>query len=135
MTYPFKLSRIFAVASLTALAGCASTPSLNQESCMEENKTTVLFGLLASGQRSFNSSCALQNGAIQMLSSDDIGLKAVGHSVLQAEQGPVREAAEVVREVIREETSGALDCTVQSVASGSDGKRVVRLGNCKPVLP
>ncbi len=102
---------------------------------MEENKTTVLFGLLASGQRSFNSSCALQNGAIQMLGSDDIGLKAVGHSLLQAEQQPVQETAEVVRKVIREETSSALDCTVQSVAPGADGKRVVRLGNCKAVLP
>ncbi len=136
MQHVSGISKAFAIsAGLFVLAGCTTLPQLNSETCMEEEQTRVLFGLLGSSKRTYNQGCALQLGAGRLIESNDLGLKAVGHTVLEQQQGQVHDASEVVRRVIREETTGAMSCEVQSVDSGVDGKRIVMLGNCTPVSP
>ncbi|MCB9991396.1 MAG: hypothetical protein H6867_08460 [Rhodospirillales bacterium] len=130
-----KLTKIFsATAGVLMLAGCAS-PMLNKSTCMEEKQTNILFGLFSNGERHYNKGCALELGARQMLLSDDIGMKALGHALLEKQQGDIEDVSGIVRQVIVEETTLGLDCEVQSAERGVDGKKIIRLGNCTPLSP
>ena len=136
MSNAAKLTRIFsAVAGVALLTGCATTPFLNKDSCMEEEKTSVLFGLFSSGKRQYNQSCALDKSAGQLVGSGDLGMKAVGQAILERQHESVKDTTEVVRDVIRKETTSEINCKIQSVENGAEGKRVIRLGNCTPVSP
>jgi hypothetical protein len=137
MVHTFSLSKKFAaIAGSLLLAGCAGLPALNKQTCMEEDQKSVLFGLLSSGSKTYNLDCAMNLGAHKMIESSDIGMKAVGYTILEKSGGPdVEDTAGMVRKIISEQTTRELACEVKSVEQKSTGKRQITLNNCKPTSP
>ncbi len=127
-----KLMKLFAIASAFMIfPACASLPNMNKDTCMDEEQTTVFFGLYRSGERSYNEGCAINNTAKQMMKSDDIGVKAVGHSVFEQNNNQVQDVSSKVRELLYKEAT-PLKCKVQSVSTSNNGKKLFKLGDCVP---
>ncbi len=130
-TFSLKSAFLPAVLALGG-SGCATLPSEPEDSCVEGITTTFLFGLVGSNQRHYNEDCALHRHAMEMIRSDDMGVRAVGHALIEGKNDQTRDVGDIVRDVMVRESTGPMQCEVEKVEEAKDGERVIRLGNCRP---